>query len=483
MREVRHPHLLGQFGAWQREGYLIIAMELGERTLLNRLQEAVAQGLPGLPLEELLEAMREAAKGLDHLHKLGLQHRDVKPANFLLVGEGVKVADFGLAKLLEHTVTTVSGGGMTPAYAPPEFFRNQVSRWSDQYSLAVTYCQLRGNRLPIKGGHLASLMAGHLSQPPDLSMLPAAERRAVARALAKKPEDRWPTCREFIEALAADVRAAVPAEPRKASRPPGRGELLTNSVGLQLVRLPAGKFLMGSPPDEEGRSANEVQHEVELRHSYYMGVYAVTQEEYRAVMGQNPSWFSAHAWGKDAVKGVDTSRFPVENLSWQEAVDFCRTLSERPEEKILSRLYRLPTEAEWEYACRGGAREITPFHFGRALSSKQANFDGKYPYGGADPGPFLERPTSVGSYSPNAFGLYDMHGNVAEWCADWYGKYPEGPCRDPKGPANGSQRVLRGGAWFLHGRYCRSAVRMKYPPQECYYSVGFRVVLVTGRGM
>src|SRR5262249_14303098 len=210
IKSIRHAHLLVQFGAWQRDNHLIIALELGDQTLLDRLREAVSKGLPGIPPGELLEYMREAAKGLDYLneqHKV--QHRDVKPANFLLVGGCVKVADYGLAKVLEHTVT-VASGSMTPAYAAPEFFENKVSRWSDQYALAESYCQLRGNRLPF-GGDYASIMLGHLTRPPDLSMLPEAERPAVARALAKKPEDRWPTCRAFVEALAAGIAGRAPA--------------------------------------------------------------------------------------------------------------------------------------------------------------------------------------------------------------------------------------------------------------------------------
>src|SRR5262249_41122013 len=150
MKGIRHAHLLPLFGAWQRESLLIVAMELGERTLLQRWREAANQGLPGIPAAELLEYLREAAKGLDHLNGLGIQHRDIKPQNLLLVGGTVKVADFGLAKLLKHTITAASGS-LTAAYAAPEFFQGQATRWSDQYSLAVSYCQLRGGRLPFVG--------------------------------------------------------------------------------------------------------------------------------------------------------------------------------------------------------------------------------------------------------------------------------------------------------------------------------------------
>ncbi len=205
--EVRHPNLLSSFGTWQRGGWLILAMELAERNLKERLTEALGQGLPGIPREELLARMREAARGIDHLNRKRIQHRDVKPENLLLVQGCVKVADFGLAKLLERSLASNSGA-MTPAYAAPEYFLRQTSRFSDQYSLAVTYCELRGGRRPFTGKPM-DLMFGHLNKPPDLSMLPDEERPTVARALAKAPDERWPSCEAFVDALGAPGRPAT----------------------------------------------------------------------------------------------------------------------------------------------------------------------------------------------------------------------------------------------------------------------------------
>jgi hypothetical protein len=221
IKGIRHAHLLATFGAWQVAGRLIIAVELADKTLFDRFQESIAAGCQGIPGPELREYMREAAKGLDYLSepqhcwdgqdRAGIQHRDIKPQNLLLLGGTVKVADFGLARVFEGVVASHSGA-LTPAYAAPEFFEERTTPWSDQYSLAVTYCHLRGGRLPFTG-NLAALMAAHLSKEPDLTMLPKEERPAAARALAKDPSNRWPSCQEFVNALGDSARHDESARP------------------------------------------------------------------------------------------------------------------------------------------------------------------------------------------------------------------------------------------------------------------------------
>jgi uncharacterized protein (TIGR02996 family) len=257
---------------------------------------------------------------------------------------------------------------------------------------------------------------------------------------------------------------------------------LTNSVGMELALIPPGVFLMGSPDSEAERGDDEgPQHEVAISRPFYLGVYPVTQAQWRRVLGSNPSWFCAGRGGRDEVRGLGTSNFPVECVGWEEAVAFCRELSELPEERRARRVYRLPSEAEWEYACRGGAASSTPFHLGPSLSSTQANFHGDHPYGGAAKGPNLGRPTEVGAYQvSNGFGLYDLHGNVYEWCADWYDEnyYASSPRLDPPGPAGGPDRVNRGGSWYSCGWYCRSAFRGRSGPGYRHYCLGFRVALV-----
>jgi hypothetical protein len=199
MKSIRHPNLVSLFGVWQKGDLLILAMELCDRTLQDRLQEALAQGLPGIPAKELLNYMRDAANGLEALHAKQVQHRDVKPLNLFLQAGGVKVADFGLAKVLEETVGSHTGA-MSPAYAAPEFMKGQVSQHSDQYCLAVTYCELRTGKLPF-GGTIHQMMYGHLEKEPDLSRFEGGEREVLARALAKEPARRWAGCVAFVNAL------------------------------------------------------------------------------------------------------------------------------------------------------------------------------------------------------------------------------------------------------------------------------------------
>jgi uncharacterized protein (TIGR02996 family) len=236
----------------------------------------------------------------------------------------------------------------------------------------------------------------------------------------------------------------------------------TNSIGMKLALVPPGTSLAGSPRSEAQRAANERKRQpVEVSQAFFMGVYPVTQREYTMVMGENPAHFHERNGGGP--------EHPVEQVSWKKAVAFCRQLSKRPEEKRAGCHYRLPSEAEWEYACRAGTS--SPFHFGESLGAKQANFNGKYPYGDAPKGRYRKRTSKVGSYPPNAFGLHDMHGNVSEWCEDELAI----PDRDYTYPKS-KDRVIRGGNWQDAGWSCRSASRDSFPSGDGDYFHGFRVV-------
>ncbi len=226
---------------------------------------------------------------------------------------------------------------------------------------------------------------------------------------------------------------------------------------LELILIQAGTFLMGSPASEADRVSDETQHEVTLTQPFYLGKYPVTQAQWRAVMGNNPSHFQG-----------DT--LPVEQVSWEDAQSFCQTVR-----KKTGQAFCLPTEAQWEFACRAGTS--TPFHFGSVLNGTQANCDGNYPYGTTIKGPYLRKTSPVGSYPANAWGLHDMHGNVWEWCQDWYGDYPEGPVTDPRCPEVGSNCVSRGGGWGFGAAYCRSADRGGDDPSIRHRRSGFRLAL------
>jgi len=229
----------------------------------------------------------------------------------------------------------------------------------------------------------------------------------------------------------------------------------TNSIGMKFVWIPPGNFLMGSPKEERLRSDNETQHKVTLTKGFYMGVYTVTQEQWQAVMGKNPSFFKGE------------KNLPVDSVSWDDCQEFIKKLREKDKDK---KAYRLPTEAEWEYACRAGT--TTPFHFGETISTDQANCNGENPYGNGKKGVYRKKTTPVGSFPANAWGLHDMHGNLWQWCQDWYAaEYPKNDVTDPQGPENGELRVLRGGSWYLHPESCRSARRVRSEPGGFRYDV------------
>jgi formylglycine-generating enzyme len=259
-------------------------------------------------------------------------------------------------------------------------------------------------------------------------------------------------------ALVVPFVALANAPNRKQEKDPPKDppKNFINSMGMKFVWIPSGTFMMGSPREEKDRDANEAPHKVRLTRGFYMSVYAVTQEQWQAVMGNNPSHFK------------DEHNLPVENVSWDDCQEFIKKLREQDKKP-----YRLPNEAEWEYACRAGT--TTPFSFGETISTDQANYNGNYFYGNGKKGVVRGKTTPVGNFPANTFGLHDMHGNLLQWCQDWYGDYPQKDVVDPQGPEKGKYRVLRGSSWDNDPRYCRSAFRGKNVSHYQNILFGFRV--------
>ncbi|MGZ3596910.1 MAG: formylglycine-generating enzyme family protein [Syntrophales bacterium] len=233
------------------------------------------------------------------------------------------------------------------------------------------------------------------------------------------------------------------------------------TIGAKFVLIPAGTFMRGSPENEPDRSSNEKQYKVKINKPFYMQTTEVTQGQWKKVMGNNPSEFKS--CGDDC---------PVEQVSWNDAQEFIKKLNKMEG----TNKYRLPTEAEWEYAARAGT--TTPFYTGNCLSTDQANYNGNFPLTGCPKGEYRDKTVRIGSFAPNAWGLYDMYGNVWEWCQDWFDDYSWMRSRlsDPSGPLSGTERVMRGGCWSDGAKYSRSAHRLYFKPTGATRYIGFRLV-------
>lgn len=457
--------------------------------------------------------------GLEHLHSRNIIHRDLKPANILLQGNTPRLADFGLARVLKSTQSATITG--TVPYMSPDALKGARTVETDIWSVGIIFYQLLTGQMPYPQKEQVNLMYAILSEEPQPlpDSVPQHLREIIEHALKKNPNERYQSAKEMREALREalrtkpesiiDAKDKMPAQEPKIEdekkteklpkvedenktweMPPQHPTLqsphldektitqktkvlleisnkihtanLPKGIKLEMVLIPAGNFMMGSPASEKNRGTDESpQHRVTIGYEFYMGKFEVTQAQWQAVMGSNPSYF----------KNCDNC--PVESVSWNDAQDFIGKLNARND----GFTYRLPSEAEWEYACRAGT--TTAFSFGDSLSSSQANFNGNYPYGGASKGEYKAKTTPVGSYQPNAFGLYDMHGNVWEWVEDIYQDNYNGLPTD--GSANVSRRdsslrVLRGGSWSLYGNNLRSANRSRLAPGGRDVSSGFRVV-------
>lgn len=591
MLELRHPYLLSLQAIFYHGDRIFVVMELADDSLRARLSSCRAQGQPGIPTAELLRLVREAAEAIDYLHENQRLHRDIKPDNVLLLAGHAKVADYGLARILEQrqTVQTQSVLG-TPAYMAPEVWEGSVGPRSDQYSLAVAYVELRCGRRPFDGRSMPQLAKQHAEAAPDLSGIPEGERSVVAKGLAKRSADRYPTCREFVADLGRAVQAEAarqkaflaartvaysvtekvkekrrPADPiRKKSAGGGKAVVLgavvllpllfcglcgsfayfgwprggavtqplfagsrsteserggskpgnsrqvsskrasngtvpttsrkdtkkeppfgsnlrggdiaevkiADGVTMMFCWIPPGEATLGSPTKERGHSSHEQEHAYTSR-GFWLAKYPVTQGQWKAVMGNNPSFYTPAQEEVKKVGITDTSRFPVERVCWDDpkdkdhsAQEFLRKLNvsvKMPAPMGRGR-FALPHEDEWEYAYRGGRGNKQPFYWGYKLNGDLANCNGNYPYGTPTKGEYKYRTTQVGDYekvAPHPWGLCDMSGNVSQWCDDCYDK-------------DNNSRVLRGGSWIDIPVLCRAAFRTKRDPGNRYSFIGFR---------
>jgi formylglycine-generating enzyme required for sulfatase activity len=528
MAQVTHPNIVTIFDFGVANGCPFLVMEYVEGGDLRR--EMVPK--KPMPLRRTLAVLRPIVEALDCLHHKGILHRDLKPENVLMQREDVpKVADFGIAvsgqAVGSLTRADVSMG--TVGYvAPEQLYRLSVDERADQYSLAsIAYEMLTGYK-PLGAFPPPSGVNRDLSPAVDAVIL---------RALSEDRDDRYPTIREFGDALeracagagpparsrvrdglpwiaAAAVVIAVSAavlagkggragraagtfiEPRQSAPrrfaadpvavpPAGRAPVtVVNSLGMKLVLVPAGTFPMGSPePDPDARSNEKPAHRVTITRPFYLGAHEVTVGQFRAFVESTGYRTDAERDGLGgAVTHPERKRIeygpqfnwrhpghpkeqaddePVVQVSWNDAVSFCRWLLETE-----GRPYRLPTEAEWEYACRAGT--TTRWSSGDSLTQLEA-----FAWTPNSDSPTTHR---VGTKAANPFGLFDMHGNVWEWCRDVDGPYRDDPQTDPEGPATGPERVLRGGAWDRKNvRRTKSAYRISEAPSARSNTYGFRV--------
>jgi len=526
--KLNHPNVVTVHEVVEFDGTYAIVMELvAGGSVADYLKR---KGAPGWRAATRIAG--EACRALAAAHDHGLIHRDIKPANLLLTAQGhVKVADFGLARTeAPDAVHKTQAGTLlgTPAFMSPEQCRGDtLDRRTDIYSLGCTYFAMLTGKNPFEAGSSMQVMFAHCSapipNPRDLAgESPEAAVRIVTRAMAKNPQDRYDNAREMLADLrallggeeamiqlppprdaaaivpgrrrrwmiagatalaaavvaaaiflswggwrhktaeqaavipAAPVAAAVIAAPAVATPPPAPepqvGTILVNSIHMKLAFIPAGTFVMGdaSLPDAP-------PHPVTISHSFYMSIYVATQAQWHLVFGNAPH----------------REDWPVSRCAWEGANRFCQLLSIMPQEQAARRIYRLPTEAEWEYACRAGT--TTRYCYGDTLTSSMANF-GKTPESGV-----LGVLSPVGSYPANPWDLYDMHGNLWQWCSDYYapGYDTSQPAVDPRGPAEGKTHVVRGGCWASPPEQCASAYRNGKPQDLVTASqIGVRVVCI-----
>jgi|ERR687886_582571 formylglycine-generating enzyme required for sulfatase activity/tRNA A-37 threonylcarbamoyl transferase component Bud32 len=447
----------------------------------NKLSESEVITL----LKSILEVLAVA-----HEHQPNaVIHRDIKPANLMRRRQDGKIIliDFGAVKEINQLIVKANGDVTTtvpigtPGYMPTEQAKGKPQLCSDVYAVGMIGIQA-----------LTGIQPHNLPDDPSTGevswrhLVPRVDPKladVLDRMVRDNFSNRYQNAGEALQALlflsqpsgtpalktwqfqTVTVNSTGQITNRRQGEVGVFTENIGNGVTLDMVAIPGGSFVMGSPTSEAERMENEGPPRTVNISPFFMGKYPVTQEQYQAVMGNNPSIFQGFFKSK---------QLPVEQVTWDKAVEFCHKLSQKT-----GKTYRLPSEAEWEYACRAGT--TTPFYFGETITPDLVNYDGNYPYGAAPKGLDRDQTTDVGSFGPNAFGLYDMHGNVWEWCSDkWHDNYNGAPT-DGSSWETGTDnnRVLRGGSCFDNAVYCRSALRVSYSGPFRLWPWSFRVALAS----
>ncbi|MBE9234721.1 SUMF1/EgtB/PvdO family nonheme iron enzyme [Anabaena aphanizomenioides LEGE 00250] len=508
-----HPQIPALFAYFEDNGFLYLVQQFikGE----NLFNELTQKGTYNET--QIQELLLDLLPVLKFIHERDVIHRDIKPQNIMRRESDGKLVliDFGASKELTSTVHTQIGTTIgSYGYSPYEQIKEgKAYPASDLFALGVTCFHLLTGNSPFelwaKNGFAwvndwrkssSNSVSKELGTVLDkLLKFDVNERYQSADEVLKDLEvpETLATRRDFLkntglaigsittlgfissklfavtpgkesnsnslntfnfEVVTTDASGKIINKRKSSAR--YFTEDLGNNVTLEMVEIPGGTFMMGSPETEAKRDSDESpQHQVTVS-GFFMGKYEVTQKQYQAIMGSNPSDF----------KGENR---PVERVSWDDAVGFCEKLSKKTGKK-----YTLPSEAQWEYACRSGT--TTPFYFGESITSDLVNYDGSYPYGSAPKSLYRIQTTDVGSFYPNAFGLYDMHGNVWEWCLDDYqDNYKNVPIDGSALMNLPKYKVLRGGSWLLIARNCRSGERLGYLRDTKFSEVGFRVVLIS----
>jgi formylglycine-generating enzyme required for sulfatase activity len=493
---LSHPHIINVYGWRQGEDdWPFVVMDYLEGRDLDRL--LLEEGQPGLRWERTLELLRPMADALDYAHKSRLIHRDLKPSNVFITTAGeLKLLDFGLAYQLRHSRHLVAGqdmdSGGTPEYMPPEAFAaGQPHPAQDIYALACMAYELLTGEPPYKPAAAVQRNPQLLPDKPDA--LNDTAWAVLKSGFAYRREDRPTSAGELVRHLLKAQQAVVPDQfihgwttaqvqtlQQQVAEALGlpvvfRDKFRDGGEGPELVVIPGGAFTMGSSKnDKQAYEDEQPPHRVTVSTCYLMQ-FPVTRGLYQAVLGKGPSEWEERK---------DEKRLPANYVTWFDAVRFCNALSERcglqpcyqikgeqVEWNRQAEGYRLPTEAEWEYTVRAGT--ATSWFCG-----DDEKLLGRYAW-------YAENSSSnihpVGEKEPNPWGLYDMMGNVWEWCWDWYGPYGADAVVDPVGPDGAGRRVLRGGAYWDEARNLRSALRLRLEPEVRSDAIGFRCVRAARR--